>query len=240
MSQAISPSDLSSGDGPNRVFLVSYPKIVFLYPTFIMSLIAGVYMAFSRNVEHNILEHTGAFAISAVFLLVLALNLIVFAFDFPRGTSLTLLFFLVAVVFGIFLLFRFTDVFPFVRDVLARYHPVANATFYFTFAAVMFFIYVAVFAKVRFDYWEVNSNELLHHHGFLSDLERFASTQMKVDKEITDIFEYLLLRSGRLILHPTNERRAIVLDNVFFINRKEAELTKLLGALRVKMDVDNS
>jgi hypothetical protein len=234
MSQAISASEMAPGDSPNRVFLVSYPKIVFLYPTFVMSLIAGVYMALFRD-----LSQTGAFAMTAIFLLVLALNLIVFAFDFPRGTSLTLLFFIMAVVFGIFLLFRFTDILPVVKEVLSRFHPVANATFYFTFAAIMTFIYAAVFFKVRFDYWEVNSNELLHHHGFLSDLERFASTQMKVDKEITDIFEYLLLRSGRLILHPTNERRAIVLDNVFFINRKEAELTKLLGALRVKMEVDN-
>lgn len=212
---------------------MSYPKIVFLYPTFLMSIVAGLYMLVFGDKKPEI-DH----GMSAVFLLILGLNLIVFSFDFPRGTSLTLLFFILAAVFGIFLLFRFTDILPFVKSALSHFQPVANATFYFTFAALMTFIYIAVFIKVRFDYWEVNSNELLHHHGFLSDLERFASTSMKVDKEITDIFEFLLLRSGRLILHPTNERRAIVLDHVFFINRKEAELTKMLGTLRVKMETD--
>jgi hypothetical protein len=50
----------------------------------------------------------------------------------------------------------------------------------------------------------------------------------------------LLLGSGRLVLHPSEERRAIVLDNVFFVNRKEAQLTKLLGALQVEVKTDQS
>jgi hypothetical protein len=81
----------------------------------------------------------------------------------------------------------------------------------------------------------VRPNELLHHHGILSDLERFSSPNLRIDKEINDIFEFVLLRSGRLILHPSNERRAIVLDNIFFINSKEEAITKLLGALQVQV-----
>ena len=52
---------------------------------------------------------------------------------------------------------------------------------------------------------------------------------------INDVFEYMLLRSGRLILHPSQERRAIVLENVFFINRKEEQITKMLSALQVQV-----
>ena len=62
--------------------------------------------------------------------------------------------------------------------------------------------------ETRFDYWEVLHNELLHHHGPFGDLERFPAPQLKLDKEIPDIFEYLVLRSGRLIFYPTSERRA--------------------------------
>ena len=96
-------------------------------------------------------------------------------------------------------------------------------------------IYVAVVFSVRFDYWEVRHNELLHHHGILSDLKRYAAPNLRVDKEINDVFEYLLLRSGRLILHPSNEKKAIVLDNVLFINTKEERLTRLLGAIKVEV-----
>ena len=99
----------------------------------------------------------------------------------------------------------------------------------------MTFIYIFVYIMARFDYWEVRPNELLHHHGVLSDLERFSAPHLRIDKEINDIFEYLLLRSGRLILQPSGEKRAIILDNVFFISSKEKRITKLLGALQVQV-----
>ncbi|MCH9656654.1 MAG: hypothetical protein K0U89_22650, partial [Planctomycetes bacterium] len=71
------------------------------------------------------------------------------------------------------------------------------------------------------------------------DLERFAAPNLKIDKEISDIFEYVLLRSGRLVLHPRNEPRAIVLDNVPFISRKEKQITRMLGALQVQVRQDS-
>jgi hypothetical protein len=101
-------------------------------------------------------------------------------------------------------------------------------------------IYIAVFLNIRFDYWEVRPNELLHHHGVLSNLERFAAPNLRIDKEINDVFEYFLLRTGRLILHPSNERRAIVLENVPLINRKEAEITRMLGSLQVRIGKEGS
>jgi hypothetical protein len=100
-------------------------------------------------------------------------------------------------------------------------------------------LYLVSLIMVQFDYWEVRPNELLHHHGFLSNLERFASPSLKIDKEINDVFEYLLLHSGRLILQPSNERRAIILENVPFINRKEEELTRMLGALQVQVRTED-
>jgi hypothetical protein len=96
-------------------------------------------------------------------------------------------------------------------------------------------IYVVVFISVRFDYWEVRSNELLHHHGFLSNIERFPSPHLRIDKEITDVFEFLLMRSGRLILQPSEERRTIILDNVPNIDKKEDAITRMLGALQVQV-----
>jgi hypothetical protein len=76
---------------------------------------------------------------------------------------------------------------------------------------------------------------LLHHHGFLANVERFPSPHLRIDKEITDVFEYLLLRSGRLILQPSEERRTIILDNVPFIDKKEEAITRMLSALQVQV-----
>jgi hypothetical protein len=221
-------------ESTKRIYLVSYPKIVFLYPSFLAAIAAGIYMLSVGN-EETATSHI----ISLVFLTVLALNLVVLSFDFPRTTSLTLFFFLVAVFIGLWSLFRFNpELVPAATKVLKSLDPFANSSFYLTVAAFLALIYIGVAASVKFDYWEVRPNELLHHHGILSDLERFSAPNLRIDKEINDVFEYMLLRSGRLILHPSNERRAVILENVFFINRKEAEITRMLGAVQVQVRSD--
>jgi len=227
------PARSSDDDRVKRIYLVSYPKVVFLYPTFLTALVAGIYMAIASDAPH---DRSDTNIVSALFLGIFTLNLVVFSFDFPRTTSLTLFFFILAIVLGLLLLFRFNDqILPTVSGMLKAFKPWANATFYFSFAGALGLIYVCVLINVQFDYWEVTPNELLHHHGFLSNLERFSAPSLKIDKEINDVFEYALLRSGRLILHPSSEPRAIVLENVMRINAKEAQLTRLLGALQVQV-----
>ncbi|MCA9033896.1 MAG: hypothetical protein KDA91_02140 [Planctomycetaceae bacterium] len=299
-------------DRPEHVYLVSYPKIVFLYPTVVTALFCAVFMwakgglpervaapdsATAGVLPHVMLDDTrvvfasfdelatdssgndgaaqtqneseesaaepplaaneesgeaaesGAateegptyhFVCARIFLLVFFLNLVVIAFDFPRTTSLTWFFAVVAIAVGLWTLFRMNEgLAPRVVQSLLSVQPAANSSFYFIFALGMLILYIAVLISRRFDYWEVRGNELLHHHGVLSDLERFSAPNLRIDKEINDVFEYLLMRSGRLILHPSNERRAIVLENVLFISRKEDAITRMLGALQVRVRTDS-
>lgn len=261
------PAKVEPPKHESSVILVSYPKIVFLYPTLICALICGTYMAISgakdgpedvaavaAAADDTAVEGDGAAAEGAdkaevvaagshtahvlgrIFLLVLTINLVVISFDFPRTTSLTLFFFVVAVGVLLWMVFRLNpDLSPTVDNFINSVTPFANASFYFLFSLAMVILYIGVAVAARFDYWEVRPNELLHHHGVLSDLERFSAPNLRINKEINDVFEYVLLRSGRLILHPSNERRAIVLENVFFINRKEEQITRMLGALQVQV-----
>lgn len=238
----------------SSVFLIPYPKIVFLYPTYLASIAATIYMWIAKPymidpnrveivngvIEKAVLIPTPAAQIVGFgFLLLLSLNLIVLAFDFPRTTSLTVFFFLVALGVGLWMLFSTNpDLLPVVGQYVEAIKPVANATFYGMFAVFLTLLYVGVFISVRFDYWEVRPNELLHHHGVLSDLKRYSSPNLRIEKEINDIFEYFLLGAGRLILHPKNESRSIVLDNVFFINAKERKITRILSALQVRVNSD--
>ncbi|MEZ6058695.1 MAG: hypothetical protein R3C01_18490 [Planctomycetaceae bacterium] len=224
-------------DSVESVILVSYPKIVFLWPTYLVSIVAAIYMHVATGSARLTVEAgMGGWAIGWTFLILLSLNLVVISFDFPRTTSLTLFFVCVALgLGGALLVVYFPEFLPTIRAYILSVEPVANATFYYIFAAVMTFIYLGVAINRKFDYWEVRPNELLHHHGFLSDLERFSAPNLRIDKEINDIFEYILLGSGRLTLHSSNEKRAIVLDNVMWISQKEKRITRLLGALQVQV-----
>lgn len=221
---------------PDRVFLVSYPKIMFLYPTVVTSLICAIVMWASGNDVSTGTAHN----CGRVFLAVLIVNLVVISFDFPRTTSLTWFFAIVALGVGFWtILVMNPGLAPRVGAFLQKIRPAGNASFYVIFCSGMLLLYVAVLISRRFDYWEVRGNELLHHHGVLSDLKRFSAPNLRIDKEINDVFEYLLLRSGRLIIHPSNERRAVVLENVLFISDKEDRITKMLGALQVRVRTDN-
>lgn len=222
-----------------RVYLVSYPKVIFLYPSFIMAVFCGIYLSFIMGDQPDPASSRET-AVTLTFLLVLGVNLVVLGFDFPRTTSLTLFFVGATLALGMILLFTFQpEVLGSLRSVLEALRPVANPTFYFFFAGMLGLIYIAVLISVNFDYWEVRPNELLHHHGVLSNLERFAAPNLRIEKEIVDVFEYLLLRSGRLILTPREAPRPIVLDNVLFISKKEKAITRMLGALQVQVRQDH-
>lgn len=228
----VPPPESSSGDTQAKsIYLVSYPKIVFLYPTLIMALVAGFYYLFTGAPAEGDKD-----MMSLIFLIIFGANLVVLSFDFPRTTSLTFFFVGVVVFLAMWLISKSNPKFlPFLGDIFASLKPMANPQFYFIFAGILILIYIAVAISVQFDYWEVRPNELLHHHGILSDLERFSAPNLRIDKEINDLFEYVLLRAGRLILHPSHERRAVVLENVFFINRKETQITRMLGAVQVQV-----
>lgn len=215
----------------NGVILISYPKIVFMWPSWVAAIFCAIYMW-----ANNDLESAGAVNVCRVFLTILTINFVVLSFDFPRTTSFILFSLIAVFVLAIALIVNNNPNFlPVVGKWLAGIQPAANSTFYWLYSAIMGVIYIFVFITSRFDYWEVRPNELLHHHGVLSDLERFSAPHLRIEKEINDVFEYLLLGAGRLILHPRGERRAIVLDNVFFISAKEKRITKLLSALQVQV-----
>ena len=219
---------------PERVFLVPYPKVIFLYPTFICGLIAALWMSFYGSTEGKT-----PVVLAAVFLVTLAVNLIVLTLDFPRATGLTLFFVGATVFLGLSLVAILKpDVLPFLTSLVSGIQPAANATFYWVTTAIIGGVFLVVKVKIQFDYWEVRRNEILHHHGLLSDLRRYPTAGLQVNKEISDVFEYVLLRSGTLTLKPQGETRMFVLENVPRISAKEAKLTKMLSAVKVKVQME--
>ncbi len=232
------PRSKRGSDTPAKVLLISYPKIVFLYPTFLVAVAAAVYL----TLNHQPLEPGNAVAagLSVVFLGVLAANFVVLGFDFPRTSSLTLFFMVVAIATGCALVFVLNPgLLPVVTNTLRQFRPLANATFYWAFASILGLIMLAAVISARFDRWEARPNELLHREGIWGNLRRFPVLGLRIEKEMSDVFEYVLLRSGRLILRPSNEPRAIILDNVPFIRKKEETLTRLLGALEVEIRTES-
>lgn len=233
--EATSEEETKQDPSKQKIFLVPYPKFIFMYPTLIVSLVAWAILALVDEEPGGSLHVT----MTGIFLGVMAINMFIIVFDFPRATSLTLFFIGSTLALGLWVsMTMWEDFLPTLQGIFAI-KPAANATFFGCISVAMILLYIAVFISVRFDYWELSNNELLHHHGLLSDLKRYPAPNLRVDKEINDVFEYMLLGAGRLILHPTTEKRAIVLDNVLFVGQKERLLTKTLGSIKVKIGQDS-
>ncbi|HEX8200174.1 MAG TPA: hypothetical protein VF590_06775, partial [Isosphaeraceae bacterium] len=174
-----------------------------------------------------------------LFLFVFAINVMIMAIDFPRFTIIAALLLILALTFFLLWLGVFFDLLTPLRDFAEGVYAVANSGFYLMVALILGVMFLVVLATRFLDYWEILPNEILHHHGPLSDLERFPTMNLKFDKEIPDVLEYIMgLGAGRLVLHVGNERRAIVLDNVLWIDEKERRLKNLMGRLEVRITTD--
>jgi hypothetical protein len=215
------------------VIVRPYPKIVYLYLTWIVSLLCGIFQPqFVANEAFTgaVMKTSGL--VGRIWLFVFVFNILVISFEFSRIRSVAIIFALLAFVFAGTEFNFLAAVGHFLRDM-----PILmNETFYYVVAAVFTIVYLLVFINTRFNYWEFQPNEILHHHGFLGDVQRYPTRGLRMQKEITDVLEHILLRAGTLVLVPTGVDRPIVLENVINLNKVEDKIQRLLGTLKVRLD----
>ncbi len=211
---------------PESVIIRPWPKVVFLYPTF-----AGASLCFLLS-----MLQVDPRSLGNSFMALLCLNLLVFSFDFSRIKSITIVVGLVALVLGLLLADTKWDVAGFLSRLIGGIDITMNAAFYGFLAGFLGLLFLLVYVNSRFHYYEVNAREILHHHGYLGDITRWSTDGLEMNKEIYDVVEYALLRSGRLVFQPATSKKAIVLDNVAKVNRIEARVNDLLSHIAVRLD----
>ena len=178
--------------------------------------------------------------LAMLFLGMFAFNLLVMALDFPR---FALVAWILAGLLVLFFLLWISSYFEWdlmkpIHAIFSGIYAVANRGFYLMVFITLISVFAVIYVTRWLDYWEVLPNEILHHHGPLSDLERYPTMNLKFDKEIPDVLEWLMLGSGRLVLHVPNVSKALVLDNVLFITAKEQALKKVMSRLDVRVTTD--
>jgi hypothetical protein len=249
-----------------------WPKVIFLYPTAIVSLICALGMSIIHDRTHDPTKplksavspthlsqtqdslsdepatrmdkvdrfRTPQNLLAMLFLGMFAFNLLVMALDFPRFSLVAVI---LAILFGLFFILWIGSYFELdllkpIHLIFSGIYAVANKGFYLMVFVTLFLVFAVIYVTRWLDYWEVLPNEILHHHGPLADLERYPTMNLKFDKEIPDVLEWLLLGAGRLALHVPNVSKALVLDNVLFISAKEKALKNVMSRLEVRVTTD--
>lgn len=210
-----------------RVLIRSYPKTIFLYPVGLAALLCGVLTAF---------DVVDPRTLGLAFTALLFVNVVVISFEFRRSTPLVLLLVAIVLVLAGVLLNERLNLVGWIETLYSKLDLRANDQFYFSIAVGYGLVLVGILLGARYDYWEVKGNEVLHHHGLFGDCERYPAPSMRVQKEIVDVFEYLLLGAGRLMIFPSGREQAIVLENVPRVNSIERRMEELLDSLRVTIE----
>lgn len=218
-----------------NVIIRPWPKVIFLYPTFVLATIFFFVSYLSKDGGT-----TGVESLGNVFMALFFFNLLVFSFDFSRIKSITLLVLLIAIVMAVLWADTKWPVLGKLKEWTDAVDIRMNTQFYGFVSGFLFLILLMVLINTRFNYYEVNHREILHHHGYLGDVTRMPTQGLRLNKEIYDLMEYLLLRSGRLIFYPSTSREAIVIDNVINVNAVEDRIKDLLSVVAVRMHEESA
>jgi hypothetical protein len=205
-----------------RVVVRPMPKVVFFYLTWLASLILGIVASSADTMPRHI---------GAVWMAVFAFNLLVISFDFNEVVSIAALFVVMTFVFaGLYF-----DFLGFIGDFLTRLEIHMNDGFYFAVFWIFTVIYAVVMIKSRFEYWEFRHNEVLHRTGVFGEIKRYSTEDLRWFKQIPDVLERILLRSGRMVLSTPREPMPIVIENVIGIESVDERIAEILGTKRVTM-----
>jgi len=218
------PTDAGARLGAHlpRVVVRPMPKVVFFYLTWLASLAFGIVsVAWEPDPRH----------LGTVWLVIFTFNLLVISFDFNEVVSIAALFFVLMLIFaGLYF-----DFLGFIGDFFQRLDVQMNPGFYFGVFAVFTAIYAVVIVKSRFEYWEFRHNEVLHRTGLFGEIKRYSTEDLRWFKQIPDVLERILLRSGRMVLTTPRETMPLVIENVVGIEGVDERIAEILGTKRVTM-----
>ncbi|MFW9900120.1 MAG: hypothetical protein ACFFDY_02390 [Candidatus Thorarchaeota archaeon] len=213
---------------PTEIYLRSYPKVIFFWPLLITSLVLMILQIVAPDV--NWIDQT---VLGYTWFIVFFVNIFVTAFDFSSTKFfvliLAIVIFLLIVVFLVLpnFTFQFTNI---QLDLALPWE------FYMVMTLILAFILGIVVLSTRFEYYKIERNEIIHKSGIFSSAERFPVKSLRFKKEIPDVFEFFMLRAGKMTIMPGKADEVMILPTVLNINKREQQLDWLLSHVSVEPD----
>jgi len=208
---------------PNEIYLRTYPKIIFFWPLLITSFVLWMIQAFID--PNSVLGY--------IWFIVFFVNIFVTAFDF----SSTKFFVLILAIVIIVLILVFLVLPNFTLDLTGISLDLALPwAFYMIMTLILVLILGIVVISTRFEYFKIERNEIIHKAGVFSSAERFPVKSLRFKKEIPDVFEFFMLRAGKLTIMPGKADEVMILNTVLNINKREEQLDWLLSHVSVEPD----
>jgi hypothetical protein len=212
----------SASTEPHKVVMMrSLPGIIYLLPTCIAALVAAI-------IVETAPEHVRW--TSGIFLAILALNLVVVAFDLSHAKALIAL---LAIVVLILIALRYNNenaVWNGLRDMVDGFNPEANSWFLGSIGVVLAVMIPSSYLfHCHFYFWDFHGYVIERHSGRGPATQGFPAARVRqIQVQTPDIFEHFFFGSGRLIITLDNQT-PIVIDHVPHARRKMFEIQEILA-----------
>jgi len=205
-----------------EIFVRSYPKVIFLTPLWLTSLILWIIQWIMMQ-EPGVTEPNATLA--NIWMWMFFANLFVMSFDSPTGKFFMIL---IGIIVGALLVFLY------VAPKLPNFNIKLLPVFYGFMTVILGIILLMAVIEARFEYWKFEKNEIIHKEGLFAAIKRFPTSDFRYKKEIPDVFEWIIAGAGSLTLYLQNTE-PVVLPTVPRINKISKELDQLLSQFRVNV-----
>ncbi len=207
------------------VILRSYSKVIFFYPLMILSFVLWII----ELVNTTEVPWFGFFWICMFFF-----NLFVISFDI--NTTKFFAFILAVAILVIVIIFLVLPNIALSSGWITNANIIMTTEFYLTVSIIIGLLILLAFIDTRIEYWRIERNEIYHKKGLLkSAADRFPTKDLKIKKEIPDVFEYFLVGAGSITLIFGHENLFHV-PTIPRISKRANEIDELLSRMRVEID----
>lgn len=209
---------------PQTVHVTSYPKIIYMWPTWVFSFIVWIISLFYAQAEF---VGVGLQSIGWIWIGVMTFNFFVIAFEFSAGKFLVIL----LVIFA-FLIAMFTV--PQIQTYINVPNLALNGTFYLTFTIIFTIIFGLLWISRRFNYLEISHQQISYHVGILADERRYPAPSCHFEKITEDVFERVMPPfCAKLVMKTEKGEIAEIMPCVPRINKRLSDIKKILDHLKV-------
>jgi hypothetical protein len=202
-----------------------YPRVIFFYPLFIFSIVAYI---IQRNQEINQVDGGAPISwLSLSWMIILFANLFAISFDF--STRKFFVWFLVIVIVSQTLAILFyTDVLSIelTREEFFAFNLNIESTFYLVVSCIVGVNLFFVLIEAQLNVVVINESKIsLRNRG--KEVYHRSIAGLKVSIEIIDIFKYVALGAGQIVIKiPGIE--SLKFDNVPFVKPKFKKLSAMI------------
>ena len=222
---------MSTSEELEKIVIRAYPKVITILPSAIIAIIFGVIESLPFIGSDPSVQRT----LGLAFIFLLTFNLFIISFEFNEAKT----FGLFAIIILLIILYILLAQMGIIEsgalfNILTNTNIYLSAHAYYLLGFGILFLMFIIWLNKRWDYWIIEPNQVTHRTGIFGRMERFPTQGMKYGIEISDIFEYLLFRSGTLTLYFPSERKIITLHLVPNIKKIERDIQKLMGIIEVE------